>query len=73
MMLAHLTVIDATEDPETEVARTADLWIDTARAMLLERGLCWWDADAIPDAIVGPFAIYCASLSPGTFGRAGKG
>lgn len=73
MMLTHLTVIDPTENPDAEQALTADLWIDTARAFLSELGLVWWDEDAIPDAVALPLSRYCASLSPSSFGRAGKG
>lgn len=73
MVLSHLTVIDATENPDPEQQRLADLWIDGARALLLEKTLCWWDADAIPDAVMVPLCRYIASLSPSSWGRAGKG
>lgn len=73
MVLSHLTVIDATEDPDAEQAQLADLWIDSARAMLLEKALCWWDADSIPTAVMVPLSRYIAALSPSSWGRAGKG
>lgn len=73
MVLSHLTVIDATEDPDAEQQRLADLWIDGARANLLERGLCWWDEDDIPPSVQVPLVRYIAALSPSSFGRGGKG
>lgn len=73
MVLSHLTVIDATEDPDAEQQRLADLWIDGARAQLLELGTCWWDENDIPTSVMIPLVRYIASLSPGSFGRAGKG
>jgi hypothetical protein len=73
MVLSHLAVIDATEDPDPEQASLVDLWIDGARGQLVEKGLCWWDEDAIPTAALVPLVRYVASLSPASFGRAGKG
>lgn len=73
MVLTHLTVIDPSEDPDPEQTRIADLWIDGARAMLLESGLCWWDEDSIPTNVTIPLSRYVAALSPSSFGRAGKG
>lgn len=73
MVLSHLTVIDATEDPDAEQQRLVDLWIDGARAILLERGLCWWDENDIPAAVTVPLTRYIAALSPSSFGRQGKG
>src|SRR5437879_3622264 len=73
MVLSHLTVIDATEDPDAEQQRLADLWIDAARSLLLEKTLCWWDEDAIPTAVTIPLSRYIAALSPSSWGRAGKG
>lgn len=73
MILAHLTVIDETENPSADQESLLDLWIDNARAMLLEVGLCWWDEDSIPAAVTIPFMVYVAGLCCGSFGRAGKG
>lgn len=74
MVLSHLRVIgeDVTTVP-AEQARRADLWIDGARAMLLEKGLCWWDENAIPAAVQVPLARYVAALCCSAFGKAGKG
>lgn len=72
-ILTSLTVIDPEVTPSNEQAQTLDLYIDSARAGLLEDGLCWWDANAIPDAILIPLSRYVMALCCGAFGRAGKG
>lgn len=72
-VLSHLTVIDATEDPDSEQAATLDPIIDDVRAMLLEKGLCWWDEDIIPQAVMLPLRNYICAHACGAFGRAGKG
>jgi hypothetical protein len=73
MVLRLLTIIDPTENPDAEQTATADPYIDGARGLLLEKGLCWWDADAIPDAVILPLHRYVAAQACGAFGRAGKG
>lgn len=73
MILSHLTVIDDTENPSPEQAALADLWIDSARAMLTEKACCWWDADTIPQAVMIPLTRYVSALCCGAFGRRGKG
>lgn len=73
MVLRHLTVIDATEDPDAEQQRAIDTWIDGARGLLLEKGLCWWDENDIPTAVTVPLTWVVAGLACGSFGRAGKG
>lgn len=74
MMLAHLRVVpETTTTVPAEQARRADLYIDASRAMLLEKGLCWWDEDSIPDAVVDPLSKYVAARACSAFGKAGKG
>ncbi len=73
LMLAHLRVIRAGETPAAEIASLADLYIDGGRAFLMEEGLCWWEADSIPEAVSVPLAHYCAGLASVTFGKGGKG
>ena len=73
LVLTHLTVLDEIDAPSAEQAALLDLWIDGARAQLLERGLCWWDDDAIPAAVSLPLARYVAAECCAAFGRAGKG
>lgn len=73
MILSHLTVIDDTENPSEEQRQLVDLWIDGARSLLLERGICWWDEDDIPAAVSIPLTRYVSALCCGAFGRRGKG
>jgi len=74
MLLAHLKVINAAdESPPAELANLADIWIDTSRAELQERGLVWWDANDIPDAAAMPFMLWVASQAAPAFGKNGKG
>lgn len=73
MLLAHLTVIDATGSIPAEMGSLADLWIDGARAQLLEKGLCWWDENDIPAAVTIPLTQYVGAKACRAFGRLGKG
>lgn len=74
MVLLELKVIaHVTQAPSQTQADTCDLWIDGARAMLLEGGLCWWDANDIPASVTIPLSKYIAALSCGAFGKDGKG
>lgn len=72
-VLVKLTVIDATENPDAEQTATLDPITDGCRAALLELGLCWWDADAIPDSAYLAFRNYVVAEACADFGRAGKG
>lgn len=74
LVLAHLRVIDATTTTApAELSSLVDIFIDAARATLLEKGLCWWDEDDIPDAVLIPLRAYVAAISCSDFGKAGKG
>lgn len=73
MVLSHLTVIDATEDPDAEQVALLDPIIDGARGLLLQRGLCWWDDDPIPTEVSLPFRDYVCAMAATSFGRGGKG
>lgn len=73
MILAHLTVIDETEEPSATQASLLNLYVDAARAELQEHGLVWWDADDIPDRVMIPFRAYVAGQCCVEFGRGGKG
>lgn len=73
LVLAHLTVVDPTDDIEADQASLLDLFIDGATAELKEKGLCWWDADAIPAEVSLPLMRYVAALACGAFGKRGKG
>ena len=74
MVLAHLKVIAAvTSAPSAAQATLCDLWIDGARGLLLERGLCWWDENDIPASVTITLTEYIAAKACGAFGKNGKG
>jgi hypothetical protein len=73
MVLSHLTVIDATEDPDAEQTALLDPIIAGARGLLLQKGLCWWDDDTIPAEVSLPFRDFVCALAAASFGRTGKG
>ena len=73
LILTFMTVIDETENPSPEQASLLNIFIDSARGVLLEKGLCWWDEDDIPASVLLPLRKFVASLCCGDFGRAGKG
>lgn len=65
----RLRVIDEGEDlsptQESDVVQA----IGDLRAELLELGLCWWDATAIPDAALGALADWVAFEVAPAFGK----
>lgn len=73
LVLTKLTIIDETELPSIEQASLLDIFIASCRAELREKGLVWWDEDAIPDEALLPLRDYVAAKCCGDFGRAGKG
>lgn len=73
MILTHLRVIDPEDSPSAGQASQLDLWLDSARAALLQRGICWWDEDDVPAEVCVPFTKYVAAQCCSAFGKAGKG
>lgn len=73
LILSSMTVIDPEENPSGEQAKALDVYIDGARGTLLELGLCWWDEDAIPDAVLVHLSRYVRAQCCSDFGRTGKG
>lgn len=73
IILGHLTVIDPEGDVEADQASMLDIFIDGGTAELKEKGLCWWDDDAIPAAVTLPLMRYIAALSCKAFGKGNKG
>lgn len=72
-VLRRLTVIDMVEAPQADQMETCDQYISDSRAELLELGLCWWAADAIPDSVLPALTNYVASKAAGAFGKQGQG
>lgn len=74
LTLAHLKVIAAvTSAPSATQDTLCDLYIDGARGLLLEVGLCWWDEDSIPEAVIIPLSRFVASQACAAFGKNAKG
>lgn len=73
MVLSHLTVIDATENPDAEQVALLDPIIGSVRGLLLQKGLCWWDDATIPDEVTLPLRDLVCAFSATSFGRSGKG
>lgn len=67
--LQNLRVLDAISNPAAEDAATVGQRLDQERARLTEIGLCWWDADAIPDSVAGAFCDLVASACQTSFGK----
>lgn len=73
LVLSSMTVIDPEDNPSNEQAKALDTYVDAARAALLELGLCWWDEDAIPEAVFVHLSRYVRAQCCAEFGRGGKG
>lgn len=69
-VLQNLTVLDAISQPAAEDAATVGARLDQVRAELTERGLCWWDADSIPESVSGAFCDRVAEACGPAFGKA---
>lgn len=68
-VLENLRVIDAQANPAAEDANVVGKRLDQARAFLIERGLCWWTADAIPDAVSSAFCAFVAERTGDVFNK----
>lgn len=73
LILTHLTIIDAEGDVEADQGSLLDLFINGASDELKEKGLLWWDADAIPGAVTIPLSRYVSALACKAFGKGNKG
>lgn len=68
-VLENLRVVDAISAPAPEDASRVGRRLDQERARLTEVGLCWWEAEAIPDAVAGPFSDLVAERCANIFGK----
>lgn len=68
-VLEDLQVIDGISNPSAEDTATIGTRLDQTRAFLLERELCWWGADAIPDSAAAAFCAIVAARSASAFGK----
>lgn len=68
--LQNLRVLDAISNPAAEDAASVGQRLDQERARLTEKGLCWWDAEDIPDSVAGAFCDLVAQRCQPLFGKA---
>ena len=69
----ELKVYSPDQELSADVAARIDTSIADTRAYLQEKRLCWWGADAIPQAIVIPLTWVIAAFACTKFGKAGQG
>jgi hypothetical protein len=69
----ELTVASPDQELAADVAARIDTSIGDTRAYLKEEGLCWWPADAIPQAVVIALVWVVAAMACTKFGKAGQG
>ncbi len=68
-VLENLRVIDAVTEPAAEDFSRVGRRVDQERARLQEKGLVWWDADSIPDAVAGAFCDLASVRSMSIFAK----
>ena len=68
-VLENLRVIDAVTEPAAEDFVRVGRRVDQERARLQEKGLVWWDADSIPDAVAGAFCDLASVRSMRIFAK----
>lgn len=69
----ELKVYSPDQELSADVAARIDTSIADTRAYLQEKRLCWWGADAIPQAIAIPLTWVIAAFACTKFGKAGQG
>ena len=69
-VLENLRVIDAVSEPAAEDFVRVGRRVDQERARLMDKGLVWWDADSIPDAVAGAFCDLASVRSMTIFAKA---
>lgn len=65
----ELGLISGVETLTADDDSKIDEYFDGVRAWLIEEGLCYWAADANPDAVKIPFAQIIAGQAAEHFGR----
>lgn len=69
----ELKVYSPDQELSADVAARIDTSIDDTRAFLQEKRLCWWGANAIPQAVAIPLTWVVAAFACTKFGKAGQG
>lgn len=68
-VLEDLAVIDAISNPDANDSAAVDRRADRVTARLRELGLCWWDEETIPDAVMPALGLLVANEAAPTFGK----
>lgn len=69
----HLRISSPDRELDAATAARIDASIADARAELMERGLCWWGEDAIPNSVVFALTLICSAQAAAKTGRMGQG
>ena len=69
----ELKVYSPDQEMSADVAARIDTSIDDARALLVEKRLCWWGPNAIPQQCAIPLTWIVAAYACTKFGKAGQG
>lgn len=69
----HLRVYAADVELDAATASSIDDSIDDARAELIEKTLCWWGEDEIPQAVAFPMTLIVSAQACAKVGKMGQG
>lgn len=69
----ELKVYSPDQEMSADVAARIDTSIDDARALLVEKRLCWWGPNAIPQQCAIPLTWIVAAYACTKLGKAGQG
>lgn len=69
----ELKVYSPDQELSADAAARIDTSIDDTRAFLMEKRLCWWGENAIPQACAIPLTWVVAAFACTKFGKAGQG
>ena len=69
----ELKVYSPDQEMSADVAARIDRSIRRVRATLIEKRLCWWPENAIPEAVAIPLTWIVAAHACTKFGKAGQG
>lgn len=69
----ELKVYSPDQELSADAASRIDTSIDDTRALLIEKRLCWWGENAIPQACAIPLTWVVAAYACTKLGKAGQG
>jgi hypothetical protein len=69
----HLRIYAKDVELDAADAASIDDSIDDCRAELMEKTLCWWGEDAIPQSVVFPLTLIVSAQACAKVGKMGQG